>query len=429
MSEQSYRPRASSPCDAFASADLAPPEIQACLDLGEIAPEDVGWLAGEVDNSLLLAVLGASPPATEAPARAAVPAPWSEDVWRLGKIGPDHTAFSDENQRYEARLQEDRERLAAQAAADREAGLPSRLVEQDDRLTALWAAHDRFANVEIGEGASVPAGYYIHDRSAREWTGRAGSTARADAMKTLKGAGQPFRTDGKPSVEEVESALPLLYTPEDPLWSTTRTSARADRITTDAMSPEQKTQAAFLAFLQDAGIGIDCEGYVRQMVFNAMPGAEVERKYNATGWGRKGRRDEHGLASPLDKEGRLAIQAGDILNIDPRTEEEIEDFKANNDGRSPLRYKHIGQVLQVLETDHEVIVRLGHSTPNQSQYNGDTLVGQRPEGVRDDVYTYQKDGEGAGTWRTIRGAYATEAVNGEDGKPPLFGEFRHLEER
>ena len=461
MADKTYRPPATAwsrggPSEP--STAMLPPDAMACLALSQPDEENVGWLAGEVDNSLLLSCMGEGPQAPQESTPApAIDTPWSSPLWRYGNLRPgavggdprrdrapteaDTQAFDTfhaEDAAYDALLNADREALARQAAEDREAGLPSAAVAEDDRMRALWAAHDALANVDDGQGGQVPAGYYIHQ--GEMISQRAGSGARTTATRELGKQASNRLMTGKGSIDALTQAITTLGGLGPSLWAGLNMNDRVNRISPPGMDEAGQRQAQLLAFFQHAGLGVDCEGYTQDVVLGASPDADVNAKYNATGWGKRaGSRTESGVASPLDADGKLAVRAGDVLNIHPTPDAEIAAARekqqterasgtpAEQQTRVPLKHGHIGVVLQVAETDTEVVMRLGHSTPNQDQYNGDTFLGSRPEGPRDDVYVFDKQ---EGTWHTVRGAFSDADVESQKANHglPLFSEFRSFDE-
>ena len=431
MSEYSYAPP-SRRTGGLSSPDTAllPPAALACLALDAPDAEEVGWLAGEMDNSLLLACLGGD---QEAPATrtgpAAAPPAWGTEPWRSGKTragaDPDRvTQASDEIARYEALLADDRAELGLQADADRAAGLPSRAVAQDDDQRALEESHARFASIPLADGVSVPAPYQVGFQND-EATRRATSTSRKATVAAAKDNVDPdalkAATSGKGDADGLGQLLQTLWDQDTahtdlPAGEVRRRDARADRITPDGATPDDSRAADLLAFAQGAGFGVDCAGDVQHMLLNAgmLPEILRDRMTYVDGltkaWGdpaTPSKQTARGpVASPLAEDGSLGLAPGDMLRID-------DD-------------QHIGLVLQAVDQGDEIVVRYGHSTATQDVYSDRTQVGNRPEGVRDDIVTYDK---ATGEWRTVRGAYPSDRINrGRGDETPLFNGFHRLDD-
>ena len=390
----------------------------------------MGWmdLAGQVSNAFLQGM--ADHLATPAPIQ--TPTSTTFPVRGLGKPAAktspeDRQAALDESARYEALLAEDRQRIAAQAAQDRLLGLPSQAVADDDRMRALEAQQAKFAAIDLGQGVTGPAPYMVNFKNA-EANGRRTSAEAAAIDQTVAAskdpdlkAGHRDARVGRATPDQLSGLLGLLgesvdFTALQGKKGRTNTYDRQmGQITSpEDQTPEEAHAAQVLTLAERGGLGVDCAGYVEQMLIatGQVPGVlgnragtmtNVTGLTSAMGDHLPGNQDG---AVPVDASGQLQIQPGDMLQIEAD--------------------QHIGVVLQATDLGDEIIVRVGHSTTTQDVYNGDSLVGQRPEGVREDLVAWDKQTQ---SWRAVRSAYSSDRINGSRQQEGLYEGFARTDRK
>lgn len=316
-------------------------------------------------------------------------------------------AARDEAASYEVLLAMRSAGRAAQASVDREQGLETEATHIDDLQRRVGEAVQGYARLPLPGGGFVPAPYQLNlpddDYGLRRAT-----------TVPLEGVPEAHRRKmrvGKGSVEELGPALHGIA--EDEGWNGLRSSAddasarykkKLGRVLPAGADPEVVEAARVAATAQTAGLGVDCAGFVLQVLGRAglAPQGAVDNRVNLGVRGVLEQGERFGRVpngrktapSPLDAEGRLGLRPGDMMQIQNALGPE----------------GHIAVVTQAEDLGDEIVVKYAHSTDNQSVKTGDTEIGTRVEGVREDIVAFDKQ---SGQWRTIRGAYGSEELNEE----------------
>jgi hypothetical protein len=360
-------------------------------------PEFVAHLEADIDG--LLAELQSVPETGESEAVQNTPATaaFKADPRRREAVEKGRAVEA----KYEGLLAQHRAALAERAASADPAAQ-----EAQETLDRLDAAHQRYAEVDLGNGVTVPVPYMVNYKTGI-WPGRKTSDARRIGNTALKGAGVASSDTrsmglGKGSADANQAVLRGLLTtrPWEKLsGDAARTFARKlAAVLPEGASDTEKAGYQVLVYSQLAGYGTDCAGYVQYMLMETGAVRDTKVRTGVGGLtksmgeaveGAVARGSGKGsVARPVNDNGAVVVRPGDMMRM-------------SGGG-------HIGMVRDVVDRGDEVLLRVAHSTPDQRVYGAHGQMGTRPEGLRDDLIVWSRSRQ---RWTAVRSHRSSAQLN------------------
>lgn len=256
-------------------------------------------------------------------------------------------------------------------------------------------------------------------------------TSRSAPGKKALGGKTHRLTGGRPPIDKVGPALQQIYkylSSGKHVWEQLTGSDRRQFLSNwkklESGDTNRDNAMKLMAYLQAAGLGTDCLGFVSQTLAKmgkVPPNMTIEMgslaTYTRTALkGVKGTRSTptnkvrlkntpkrrgKNTIRPCDNDGKPLLQSGDVILW--------EDAK------------HIALILRVAAITEDgkpaVLLEFGHSTPGQTMFvkgRKDDL-GVRPEGVRADLVVWIHDPVGnpttGGRWKVVRSRFKDAELN------------------
>ncbi len=375
---------------------------------GEQGVVEDGMDGGRAGAQALLAMLGWANgvaqgvvPTQGAPERSKA-GPQADDIGTTLHSDPAARSSSvDDIAHYEALIAEHRARLKADADAG-----DGNARETWQQLQAIDAAHERFAEVDLGNGMVIPAPYMVNYASAG-WTERKQSDARGMAEGAARGAGvsagdRSTMRMGKGSADANAHVLQALVNDRPwerlPVGEARLFQKKLAWVLPDGADAATRTATAVLVYAQLAGIGTDCAAYVQHMLMDMGVAPQTSVGTGVDGL-TKSMGDEvedtvhagrgHGVvARPVDRNGAVVVRPGDMMRM--------------------RGAGHIGLVHDVVDAGDEVLLKVAHSSPDQAVHGAEGRMGTKTEGVREDFITWSRSRQ---RWTAVRSFKSSADLN------------------